>query len=147
MSEFKGIPIVRSGGRQHKVSVGDVIEVDRLDGEVGSSVTLPALLLVDDGDAVDRVDLQDPVHLRQGQHDAALGGVGAARQASPLPTGDHRGAVRRLSFSSKGTLASASDDRTIRLWNLGVLEARPKALLEAAEKRYGLSSSDVQLLE
>jgi large subunit ribosomal protein L21 len=42
--------IVRSGGRQHKVSVGDVIEVDRLDGEVGSSVTLPALLLVDDGD-------------------------------------------------------------------------------------------------
>jgi len=42
--------IVRSGGRQHKVSVGDVLEVDRLDGEVGSSVTLPALLLVDGGD-------------------------------------------------------------------------------------------------
>ena len=42
--------IVRSGGRQHKVSVGDVIEVDRLDGEVGSSVSLPALLLVDGGD-------------------------------------------------------------------------------------------------
>jgi large subunit ribosomal protein L21 len=39
--------IVRSGGRQHKVSVGDVIEVDRLDGEVGSNITLPALLLVD----------------------------------------------------------------------------------------------------
>ncbi|HSK26854.1 MAG TPA: 50S ribosomal protein L21 [Jiangellales bacterium] len=39
--------IVRSGGRQHKVSVGDVLEVDRLDGEVGSSITLPALLLVD----------------------------------------------------------------------------------------------------
>jgi large subunit ribosomal protein L21 len=39
--------IVRSGGRQHKVSVGDVIEVDRLDGEVGSDITMPALLLVD----------------------------------------------------------------------------------------------------
>ena len=39
--------IVRSGGRQEKVSVGDVIEIDRLDTEPGSSVTLPAVLLVD----------------------------------------------------------------------------------------------------
>ncbi len=39
--------IVRSGGRQQKVSVGDVIEIDRLDGKTGDSVTLPALLLVD----------------------------------------------------------------------------------------------------
>jgi large subunit ribosomal protein L21 len=39
--------IVRSGGNQKKVSVGDVIDVDRLDGEVGASVTLPAVLLVD----------------------------------------------------------------------------------------------------
>ncbi len=43
--------IVRSGGRQHKVAVGDVIEVDRLDDAVGSSVSLTPLLLVD-GDAV-----------------------------------------------------------------------------------------------
>jgi large subunit ribosomal protein L21 len=43
--------IVRSGGRQHKVAVGDVVEVDRIDGEPGTSVTLAALLLVD-GDAV-----------------------------------------------------------------------------------------------
>ncbi len=43
--------IVRSGGRQHKVAVGDVLEVDRLDGAVGSSISLTPLLLVD-GDAV-----------------------------------------------------------------------------------------------
>jgi large subunit ribosomal protein L21 len=43
--------IVRSGGRQHKVAVGDVIEVNRLDDAVGSSVSLRPLLLVD-GDAV-----------------------------------------------------------------------------------------------
>lgn len=43
--------IVRSGGRQHKVAVGDVITVNRLRGDVGDSVTLPALLLVD-GDQV-----------------------------------------------------------------------------------------------
>jgi large subunit ribosomal protein L21 len=43
--------IVRSGGRQHKVAVGDVIEIDRIDGAVGASVRLQPLLLVD-GDTV-----------------------------------------------------------------------------------------------
>ena len=39
--------IVKAGGRQEKVSVGDVVVVDRLAGAAGSSVQLPALLLVD----------------------------------------------------------------------------------------------------
>ena len=39
--------IVRAGGRQEKVSVGDVLVVDRLDGEPGSTVELKPLLLVD----------------------------------------------------------------------------------------------------
>ncbi|MEZ5115772.1 MAG: 50S ribosomal protein L21 [Candidatus Nanopelagicales bacterium] len=39
--------IVRAGGRQEKVAVGDVLELDRVSGEPGSTVTLPALLLVD----------------------------------------------------------------------------------------------------
>jgi large subunit ribosomal protein L21 len=39
--------IVRGGGRQHKVAVGDVLEVDRLAGEPGATVTLPAVLVVD----------------------------------------------------------------------------------------------------
>lgn len=43
--------IVRSGGRQHKVAVGDVLEIDKLDDKVGSSVNLQPLLLVD-GDSV-----------------------------------------------------------------------------------------------
>ena len=43
--------IVRSGGRQHKVAVGDVVEVDRVAGEPGSTLTLAALLVVD-GDSV-----------------------------------------------------------------------------------------------
>jgi len=41
--------IVRAGGRQEKVAVGDVIELDRVTGDAGSSMTLPAVLLVDDG--------------------------------------------------------------------------------------------------
>lgn len=39
--------IVKAGGRQEKVSVGDVVVVDRLSGDAGSKVTLPAVLLVD----------------------------------------------------------------------------------------------------
>ena len=39
--------IVRAGGRQEKVTVGDVLEVDRLQGSPGSTVQWPALLLVD----------------------------------------------------------------------------------------------------
>ena len=43
--------IVRAGGRQEKVSVGDVVRVDRLAGQPGESVRLPAVLVVD-GDTV-----------------------------------------------------------------------------------------------
>ncbi|GAB3762474.1 50S ribosomal protein L21 [Microlunatus parietis] len=39
--------IVRSGGRQHKVAVGDVLEIDRISDEAGASVQLQPLLLVD----------------------------------------------------------------------------------------------------
>ena len=39
--------IVRSGGRQHKVAVGDVVENDKVTDEVGSSIELTPLLLVD----------------------------------------------------------------------------------------------------
>jgi large subunit ribosomal protein L21 len=43
--------IVRSGGQQQKVVVGDVIEIDKVASEVGDSVKLPVVLLVD-GDNV-----------------------------------------------------------------------------------------------
>jgi len=39
--------IVKAGGRQEKVSVGDVVVVDRLDASEGSTVELPAVLVVD----------------------------------------------------------------------------------------------------
>lgn len=39
--------IVRCGGRQSRASVDDVLTVDKLAGEVGSTVTLPAVLVVD----------------------------------------------------------------------------------------------------
>lgn len=41
--------IVKAGGRQEKVGVGDVIEVNRVKSGPGSTLSLPALLLVDEG--------------------------------------------------------------------------------------------------
>jgi large subunit ribosomal protein L21 len=64
--------IVRCGGRQEKASVDDVLTVDRLTGEVGSSLTLPALLVVD-GDNV----VSDPEEL--GGYQIAAEIVGDAR--------------------------------------------------------------------
>jgi large subunit ribosomal protein L21 len=39
--------IVRSGGTQQKVAVGDVIEIDKVGTGVGETLSLPVLLLVD----------------------------------------------------------------------------------------------------
>jgi large subunit ribosomal protein L21 len=41
--------IVRAGGRQEKVAVGDVVRIDRLGAAPGDTVRLPALLVVDGG--------------------------------------------------------------------------------------------------
>ena len=43
--------IVRAGGHQEKVSVGDIITVNRMKAKAGDSVELDAVLFVD-GDAV-----------------------------------------------------------------------------------------------
>lgn len=39
--------IVRAGGRQEKVSVGDVIVIDKVNDEAGATIDLTPLLLVD----------------------------------------------------------------------------------------------------
>jgi large subunit ribosomal protein L21 len=43
--------VVKAGGSQHKVAVGDTFTINRLAGEAGDTVALPAILLVD-GDTV-----------------------------------------------------------------------------------------------
>src|SRR5436305_3763126 len=49
---FTVYAIVRTGGHQHRVAVGDTLQVDRVTAAPGESVTLPALLLVDDAGSV-----------------------------------------------------------------------------------------------
>ena len=40
--------VIRTGGKQYKVKVGDVIDVERLAGDDGASLELEPLLVVDD---------------------------------------------------------------------------------------------------
>ena len=50
--------IVRCGGKQSRASVDDVLTVDKLAGEVGSTITLPAVLIVDGENVIsDRTEL------------------------------------------------------------------------------------------
>jgi len=43
--------IVKTGGKQYKVAEGDLLNVEKLDAEIGAEVTLDVLMLVD-GDSV-----------------------------------------------------------------------------------------------
>jgi large subunit ribosomal protein L21 len=42
--------VVKTGGKQYRVSEGDLVRVEKLDAEVGSEVTLSDVMLINDGD-------------------------------------------------------------------------------------------------
>ena len=44
--------VVKTGGKQYKAALGDVLRVERIKAEPGSSVTLDEVLMVADGDKV-----------------------------------------------------------------------------------------------
>ena len=48
--------IVKAGGRQEKVTVGETITVDRIDAAAGASVSFPALLVVDGANVTTAAD-------------------------------------------------------------------------------------------
>ena len=44
--------VIEAGGFQHKVSLGETLEVSKIDAEVGSDVTIPEVLLFNNGKEV-----------------------------------------------------------------------------------------------
>jgi len=83
--------IVRCGGRQEKVALDQVLTVDKLAGETGSSVTLPALLVVD-GDRV----ISDPAELGQYLVTADIVGDAAGPKINMIHYRNKTGYKRRL---------------------------------------------------
>ncbi len=48
--------IVKTGGKQYKVAVGDVVEVEKVAAQDGESLQLPAVLVVDGADVTSGAD-------------------------------------------------------------------------------------------
>lgn len=90
--------IVRCGGRQEKASVDDVLTVDKLSGEVGASVTLPALLVVDGAKVI-----SDPVELGGYQVTAEIVGAAAGPKINMIHYKNKTGYRRRLGHRQKYT--------------------------------------------
>ena len=42
--------VIKTGGKQYRVKSGDVIKVEKLEGEAGSKVNLDQVLMVGEGD-------------------------------------------------------------------------------------------------
>jgi large subunit ribosomal protein L21 len=90
--------IVRCGGRQEKAAVDDVLTVDTLAGEVGSSVTLPAVLVVDDGKVI-----SDPAELGRYQVTAEIMGAIAGPKINMIHYRNKTGYRRRLGHRQRYT--------------------------------------------
>jgi large subunit ribosomal protein L21 len=90
--------IVRCGGRQEKASVDDILTVDKLSGEVGASVTLPALLVVDDGKVI-----SDPAELGTYRVTAEIVGAAAGPKINMIHYKNKTGYRRRLGHRQKYT--------------------------------------------
>jgi large subunit ribosomal protein L21 len=90
--------IVRCGGRQEKASVDDVLTIDKLAGEIGSSVTLPAVLVIDDGEVI-----SDPAKLGGYQVTAEILGAAAGPKINMIHYKNKTGYRRRLGHRQKYT--------------------------------------------
>ena len=90
--------IVRCGGRQEKVAPDDVLTVDRLPGEAGSTVTLPALLVVD-GDRV----ISDPAEVSRYRVTADIVGDAAGPKINMIHYRNKTGYRRRLGHRQRYT--------------------------------------------
>jgi large subunit ribosomal protein L21 len=90
--------IVRCGGRQERASVDDVLTVDKLAGEVGSTLTLPAVLVVDDDNVV-----SDPAEVGRYEITAEIVGATAGPKISMVLYKNKTGYRRRLGHRQKYT--------------------------------------------
>ena len=90
--------IVRCGGRQEKASVDDVLTVDKLSGEVGTSVTLPAVLVVDGSKVI-----SDPAQLSSYEVTAEIVGPASGPKINMIHYKNKTGYRRRLGHRQKYT--------------------------------------------
>jgi large subunit ribosomal protein L21 len=116
--EFSVYAIVRCGGRQEKASVDDVLTVDKLAGEVGSSVTLPAVLVIDEGKVI-----SDPAEVGGYQVTAEILGAASGPKINMIHYKNKTGYRRRLGHRQKYTQVKIT----------GIAEAKAGATASSAK--------------
>jgi len=119
--------IVRCGGRQEKVALDEVVTVDKLPGETGSSVTLPALLVVD-GERV----ISDPAEVGRYLVTADIVGDTAGPKINMIHYRNKTGYRRRLGHRQKYTQVRITSIGTEGSDTKGKAEAKPKAPAKAS---------------
>jgi large subunit ribosomal protein L21 len=115
--------IVRCGGRQEKVALDDVVTVDKLSGEAGSSIKLTALLVVD-GDRV----ISDPAEVGRYEVTADIVGDAAGPKINMIQYRNKTGYRRRLGHRQRYT--------QVRITGIGTetkSQTRSKARAKAEE--------------
>jgi large subunit ribosomal protein L21 len=123
--------IVRCGGRQEKVALDEVVTVDKLPGETGSSITLPALLVVD-GERV----ISDPAEVGRYLVTADIVGDAAGPKINMIHYRNKTGYRRRLGHRQRYTqvritgIGTEGSD-TKGPGAKGKAEAKPKAQASA----------------
>jgi large subunit ribosomal protein L21 len=125
--------IVRCGGRQEKVALDDVLTVDKLeDEEAGSSVTFPALLVVDDGTVI-----SDPAELTAYKVTAEVVGPAKGPKINMIHYRNKTGYKRRQGHRQKYTevritgIAKATKATKARATKAAKASEAPKASEEA----------------
>ena len=124
--------IVRCGGRQEKVALDDVVTVDKLPGEVGSSITLAALLVVD-GDRV----ISDPAEVGRYEVTADIVGDAAGPKINMIHYKNKTGYRRRHGHRQRYT--------QVRITGIGAEtkpETKPKAGTQSKAKATAKAEED-----
>ena len=127
--EFSVYAIVRCGGRQEKASVDDVLTVDKLAGEVGASITLPAVLVVDDGKVI-----SDPAALGGYQVTAEILGPVSGPKINMIQYKNKTGYRRRLGHRQKYTQVKITGISTGKARAAKSSAAKPSAAKPSASK-------------
>jgi large subunit ribosomal protein L21 len=127
--------IVRCGGRQEKVALDEVVTVDKLPGEVGSSITLPALLVVD-GDRI----ISDPAEVGRYQVTADIVGDAAGPKINMIQYRNKTGYRRRLGHRQRYTQVRITGIGT----EAGAADAKAGGAKATASKSTGAKAAGAQ---
>ena len=90
--------IVKTGGKQYKVAEGDLVKVEKIEGEPGSTVALTPVLLVDGADVKSKAD-----DLANVKVDAEIVEHGKGKKISMMKYKNKTGYKRRLGHRQPNT--------------------------------------------